>query len=289
MNDATPPRSHKIYWLIGVAIVVAALAAGFFMVLPAQLAAQEKAVSAKHKLVNDKLTAVYDSFKRDAFTKADASVGSSKADVKVALDAAKEARSALDANSADMTKFTPWAVLSSNQAYRTATDLDAREEQYVKTARAFLDQYDAFLAYTDKTIDLQAGAEKAVKDMESVSANDTPVQIAAKVDAGAAQLQTLADRAKTLTAPAFLKADNDQELALIDQLITQLKNISAATRKLDVGKLTAAEAELNRLAADGDRLGQASIIKLQRDSPLQKAIDDLRGLNNQIGQLQTKL
>lgn len=56
--------------LAGAAIVI--LAAAYFVGVPMMHVSQQKAVNAKHNLVNDKLGVVYASFKRDVFTKADA-------------------------------------------------------------------------------------------------------------------------------------------------------------------------------------------------------------------------
>lgn len=216
-------------------------------------------------------------------------MGSAKADVKVGLDAVKDARSALDTNAADMTKFKAWPLLGWNQSYRAATDLDAREEQYVKDARAFLDMYDGLLAYADKNIDLQAEAEKALSNLETIGENDTPEQAAAKVEASAAKIQTLIDQSKAMTPPAFLKTQHDEELVFAGKLVAEFKTMAAAARNLDVDKLIASETAITTLANDGERLSQTYITKLQRDSAVQKSIDDLRGLNDKIGQLHAKL
>jgi hypothetical protein len=153
----------KTYLVSGLLMLIVALAMGYFVGVPLAQIKQEKSLEAKHKQVNDKLAKVYDSFKRDVFTKAGTPSGTAKADVKVGLDAVKDARSELNADAPALTKFSALPLLDWNQTYHTAKSLDAREEQYIKDARAFLDQYDALLVYTDKSADLQAQIEAATK------------------------------------------------------------------------------------------------------------------------------
>jgi hypothetical protein len=264
-------------------MLIVALAVGYFVGVPMAQIKQEKALEAKHKQVNDKLAKVYDSFKRDVFTKADTPSGTAKADVKVGLDAVKDARSELNADAPALTKFSALPLLDWNQTYRTAKSLDAREEQYIKDARAFLDQYDALLVYTDKGADLQAQIETATKQVETISDSDTPAQMAAKLNTAADHLQPLVEQAKTITPPSYLKDLNDQELALGNQLVGVIRDLATGASKLDLKKITDASNRLDQLSNQGNSLDQAVITKLQRDSDIQQHSDTLRTTGDQLG------
>jgi hypothetical protein len=273
----------KTHLITGVLVLIVALAMGYFVGVPLAQIKQEKSLEAKHKQVNDKLAKVYDSFKRDIFTKAGTPSGTAKADVKVGMDAVKDARSELNADAPALTKFSALPFLDWNQTYHTAKSLDAREEQYVKDARAFLDQYDTLLVYTDKSADLQAQIEAATKEVETIGENDTPVQLAAKLDAAASKLQPLVEQAKTITPPSYLKDLNDQELALGSQLVGVIRDLATGARKLDLKQIASASTRLDQLSSSGNSLDQAMITKLQRDSDIQQRSDALRTTGDQLG------
>src|SRR5437867_338094 len=95
---------------VGLSILVGT-AVGYFVVTPSvQVSNYKKAAEASHLVVNEKMAKVYDSFKRDAFTKTD-QPNSDKADIKVGLDAVKAAESSLDENAQTLTRFRALPLL----------------------------------------------------------------------------------------------------------------------------------------------------------------------------------
>jgi hypothetical protein len=280
-TSATTSANKALIIGLPAAVVIAA-AIGYFAVVPMMQVNAQKNLAAKHKAVADKMDKVYDSFKRDVFTKTDEDSSAAKIDVKVAQDAVKDARAELDANAAALTKFRALPLLGWNKQYAAATQADRNEETYIAKSRTLLNDYQGLLTFTDQNADLGTKVEASVKQLDTLSENDTPEQVAAKLDATTAQLQPLVDQARKLTAPAFVQDENTAELKDADAIIADFKQMAAAARQLDVAKITAASDNLTKTINDSDTREKAFFAKLHTDSPIQKQIDALHDLDTTI-------
>lgn len=281
--------SRKLLAISIPAAIMVALAAGYFFGVPMVHANQLTSVEAKHKLVNDKLVKVYESFKRDAFTKTDSNPTSDKIDLKVGMDAAKDARAALTANSKELTKFSALPLLDWMPKYREAKALDAREEQFVKDATNYLKEYESLLTYYDKLSDVSLETDKATQKLDSISEDDTPAQITAKLDAAATDIQAILDKLKAMEAPDYIKSYHNDQVAAGQKLVAAIKSMSDGVRKLDIAKINAAQKDVEAITNDVDRLDNQFVTMLHKDSVIQKDIDALRSLNDKISQSYTKL
>lgn len=280
---APVPSSSKTGLVVGISVaVLVLLALGYFFGVPAMQVRQQKSLLTRHKQIDDKLVKVYDSFKRDSFTKTDTDSVTEKNDAKIGLDAIKDARTAINDNATALTQFKAWPLLDWQKKYHDATQVDAQEETYVKDARTFLDNYEGLLKYVDQAADIDSGAEKVIKDMESISESDTPANIAKKLDTFVAQLTPIEAKAKALTPPDFIKEDHEADVKTIDRLITDIKQMAEGARKLDIGKITTASDDVQKATDEADARTKTFVTKLHTDSVIQKSIDVLTLANNDI-------
>jgi septation ring formation regulator EzrA len=271
-------------WIIwGASGVVVLALIGYFAVMPMlQVSSYKKAAEPKQQQLQDKMQRVYDSFKRDVFTKSDTETASDKADIQIGFDAVKDAQTALDLDTAVLTQFSSRPLLDWNSNYKAAGELDAQEATYASKSRSFLTDYKALLTYADKINELGTEFTNATKELEAMGDNETPAALADKIDAAAATLQTTADKVKAVTPPTYLKDNHESAVKAVDGMITVLKELSAATRKLDITKITALSNDMTKQETAAAHLDQDLVTKLQSDSPIRNQINELRDLNDGI-------
>ena len=278
-----PPKSSKKPIAIGALLVALVLAAaGYFFVVPTLQVADQKKLESKHNAVNDKLVRVYDNFKTGAFSRTDTKTAEDKADLKAGREAVEDAKAALDANETALTKFTSLPFLSWNSKYKTATDTDAKEGDYVKKARAFLADYSELLDYGDKEVVLEQKAEDAMSGIEGLKNATSVAAITQALDTATTMIQSLIDGEKQLTPPSYLKADQAESIAAATKLVATLKSMNAAIKALDIAKIQSTSADLDKQSKDLEKLSQKYVNLLQKDSPIAKGQLTLRALHNEI-------
>jgi hypothetical protein len=273
--------SKRLALIAAVAIIVIGGLVYFVAVPMMQVAAYKKADS-RHAQVNDKMVRVYDSFKRDIFTSTDSKLASDKLDLQIARDAVKDAQSALDANTASMTSFSPWPLLEWQGTYSRAKTIDTDEDAYIKKARAFLADYQVLIDFVAKEAELAAEIETTTQDIQTINNYEAPTAMATAIDGIATKLQATLDKEKALTPPAYLKDYYTKSITVAQQMITTFRSMAAATRTLDVAKLNTISTDLNKQTTELERQGQALITNLQTDSPIQRQINDLRAAHTTI-------
>lgn len=275
-------KSTKIALVAGAVVMVAAAISYFTIVPMLQVSGYKKAAEAKHAQVNDKMMRVYDSFKRNVFTDPKSEPENDKVDVQVGLDAVKDARATLDANAPAMTKFSALPLLGWQKSYRQATDIDNQETAYVKDARSFLNDYETLLTFTGKETDIGLALEQATKQLQTLGDLGTPAAMAAALDDSIGKLRPFIDQDRALTVPAYLKANHDQQLQSITQMLNSLSDLAAAARALDLTKITKISADIDHESADLDTQSRAEITLLQHDSPIAHQLDRLRTSGNTV-------
>lgn len=276
-------RTGLIAAVVG-GVVVAALLAGYFVAVPAmQVADYKKAAESKHQLVEQKLIRVFDSFKRGAFTNSESTVQADKADLEVAADAIKDARAALNANEAALTKFSAWPLLDWNSAYNKAADTQVLEKAYVQQARQFLIDYEILVNYSTASLTAGADVETATTTFETkAAAATTAKELSTHLDVFIAAVQTYVTKQSALTPPSYLKDYNSKQIVDANKMIATLKALSASVKAEDLAKIESQSAELDKLTTASAADAKELITTLQSKSPISKEITGLKDLASKI-------
>lgn len=277
-------KSHKSLIIgTGAGAVVALAAAGYFLAVPIiQINQYKSAAQSKHDLVEQKMVRVYDSFKRSVFVATGVKSDAAKADLDVATEAIKDAKSSIDASAAALTSFSAWPLLDWNNAYHKATETDKNEAAYITQASELLSKYRALTDYLAEYNILTEQMEKSSEKLEGLSSTATPASLAAQIDTIVTEMQTILAKEKSMTSPDYLKDYQDKDVAAAEKMITTMKSFSAAVKALDLAKIMSLSGDLETQVKAIGAYEKQMLASLQKESAVATGIARVKETSKKI-------
>jgi hypothetical protein len=262
----------------GICTVSVAAAAAYFVALPrVQAAEYRQAAEAKHAAVDHKLSRVYDTFTRPAFTTANTKSANDTQDIQVAAAALKDAKATLQANAPVLTKFPSLPLLGWNQDYRQAAATQRTELQYIQQAQAFLASYQTLLDHLNAATSLSVQFEQAGTKLDGTAAASSPAALATLLDGAAADMQVYADKLAALAAPSYLAATESQTVGDVRQMVVSFKGFTAVAKARNLPQMTKLSKDIETQSASMSEHEAAIVTNIQK-SPLVNQISQVQDL-----------
>lgn len=203
-----------------------------------------------------------------------------KADLAQAKQAVSDAEATVNTESKRLEHFAPLPLLDLNKQYHSAAAAGKEEKDYLKQARDYLASYKQLIDYGEKSSELQRQFETGIfalgsggTDVQSVATTlDAIVQ---KIDQAVAEMQKL-------TPPEDVKEANQANIREGQALAQDMRDLAAAVRALDVGKLGQLSTKISAEQQTNKAENAAVIKKLQTESSLHKSIESLQKLEQMI-------
>ena len=276
-------KNKKLVISLAVGLVVVLAAVGYFVATPAmQVGGYKQQLTTAHEKVGEaveKLIAVQD---RDAFVKSEVESSVVRNDVKAGQDAIKDIEAALADHEAKLTNFTVLPFLDWNAAYKTATQLKAQEQDYIKNARDYVAEMKAVLTYFEQgavVTDKAAEAEVLAADMSVLTSVD---EINVKFDQVIKKYDEIVAEAEKMSAPESLAAMHNMNIAGVKEIGDLFKQSAAAFKAEDYDKVEKVYATITTKLAEYSKKIDNLNAQFAKESKLAKLRDTLKNLNREI-------